>query len=137
MKKAMNNTGKFAITLIAMFLIGFTQATIAGGKNEGPAEVKLVRSEKNKPVFQLNMNNKVADEYYVKVKDGLGNILYAETLKGTNVWRRYLLDIEESDFTDPNFKLSFEVTGVKSRKTVTYNVTRDTHVINDISIAKL
>lgn len=143
MKKAINSTRKITIVLITMFTLGlspltkgFSQAAYTSFKEESPAEFKFLNKVDSRPVFQLNMNNKEDDQFWVRVKDGDGKVLYSETLTGKNAWRQYLLDVSDDDFNDPEFKLRFEVKSLTTHRTFVYNVSRDTHVVSDISIAK-
>lgn len=135
------NTRKIGIVFVTMFVIGIStasaQATFTSVKSYSPVEFKYLSKVNNQPLFQLNMNNNEADEYYVKVKDGTGSILYSEKVKGKKILRKYLLDINEEDLNSSEFKLSFEVIKTSTHEKMVYKVTRDSHVVEDIQVAQL
>ena len=136
MKKAIINAKKITIVLMIIFTITFSQTGFAF-KNENPVELRFVENIKDHPLFQLRMHNTEEEEFLIKVKDGSGNVLYSETLKGINISRRYLLDIDQEDMYDIGFNLRFEVTRIKNNETQVYNVTRNTQVVQNILVAKL
>jgi hypothetical protein len=125
------------ILFVGFFTMGFSPKAFKNVKNENPIEVKFLSKVRDMPVFQLNINNEETGAFFIKVKDGFGNVLLKETLTGKKVWRKYLLEIEASDFHNADFQLVFEVTHVTTNKTSVYNVTRNTRMVEDISIAKL
>ena len=140
----MVNTRKIAIVLTTIITMGFShstkgfsQASTTSLRYETPVEFKFVSKADGRPLFQLNMNNKEEDQFIVKVKDADGKVLYSETLTGKNVWRKYVLDVSEDDFNDEEFKLRFEVKRIKTHDTFVYNVTRNTRIVSDLSIAQL
>ena len=133
----MINTRNMTILFVGFFTMGFTPKAFKNNKTESPIEVKFLNKVKSKPVFQLNINNEETGTFTIKVKDGFDYVLFKETLSGKKVWRNYLLEVEEADFHNADFRLVFEVTNLKTNKTSAYNVTRNTRMVEDISIAKL
>lgn len=141
MKTAINRTKMITMGLITIFIMGFTQPAISqvplfNEADQNPIELKAIGPLNKQPLFQLNVNNTEAGEFLVKVKDAIGVLLYSETLKGKNIWRKYRLDVSEEDL-DANFKVSFEITNVKTRETFVYNATRNSRVIEEVVVAKL
>ena len=80
--------------LISFFIMWSTQAVFANNGKD-PVELKAISNLNKKPVFQLKMNNADAGEFVVRVKDGNGDVFYSERLKGKNVTRKYIIDINE------------------------------------------
>ena len=137
MKQVLINTRNMTILFVGFFTMGFSPKALKNIKKESPIEVKFLNKVKDMPVFQLNVNNEENGAFFIKVKDGFGNVLLRETLNGKKVWRKYLLEIEASDFHNADFQLVFEVTNVTTNTTSVYNVTRNTRMVEDISVAKL
>ena len=79
--------------------MALAQATFAGSKSDDPIEFKFIGKIKNRPVFQLNLNNNEAEEYLISIKDENYDLLYSEKVKAKdpNFSRKYALDIDESD----------------------------------------
>ena len=100
MKTAIKKTKMIIMGLISFFIMGSTQAVFANNGKD-PVELKAISNLNKKPVFQLKMNNADAGEFVVRVKDGNGDVLYSETLKGKNVTRTYKFDINEETLLEP------------------------------------
>jgi uncharacterized protein YfaS (alpha-2-macroglobulin family) len=137
MKQAITTTKMLSIGLIAVCGMGFSKATFAQMKPGDPTELTYIGKNINDPVFQLKLNNQKVDEYFITIKDENLNVLYSEKIKGTNLIRKYQLDIEEADINEPQFGLKVEVTSAKTHNTETYNISTKTSVREDIVVAKL
>ena len=125
--------------LFTLCTMGLSQATFAGLKTDDPIEFKFVGKIKNRPVFQLNLNNNEAEEYFIRIKDENYDVLYSEKVKATdaNFSRKYGLDIEEDDLNAPGFAVIVEVTSTKTRKTQVYKISSHRSVTENIIVAKL
>ena len=137
MKQTINATKMITMGLFTLCTMGFTNATFAGTKTDNPAELKFIGKIKNQPVFQLNLNNDASGEYFVNIKDANYNVLYSEKIKGENLSRKYLLDIDASQLCDPAFGVRVEVTSAKTHKTQVYKISSQTSVTENIEVAKL
>jgi len=135
MKTAIKKTKMITIALLSVFTMGFSQAALSNNGEQNPVELKAVGNINKQPLFELKLNNIESDEFLIKVKDGNGDLLYSETLKGKNLYRRYRLDINEEEFNA--FHLRFEIKRIKTHETFVYNVTRNSRVVEDIIVAKL
>lgn len=134
--KAINKTKNIVTGLVALFTVGFTNPSFSQSKSESPIEIRVIGNINDSPLFQFTANNTEVSAYLIKVKDADGNLLYSESLKGKNVWRKYRIDITKEDLDDA-FKVRFEVTNLKSHETFVYNATRNSRVVEDIVVAKL
>lgn len=95
----MNRTIKSAaLGLVALVAVNFASATPTPYNNA--AELKLVGRANNQPLYQLNINNTTAQEVVVIVKDVQGEVLHYEVLKGTNLSRTFLLNVDASQEAD-------------------------------------
>ena len=139
MKQAMKTTRMITMGLFTLCTMGLSQATFAGLKTEDPVEFKFIGKVKNNPVFQLNLNNNEAEEYFIRIKDENYDVLYSEKVKAkdANFSRKYGLDIEEDDLNAPGFAVIVEVTSSKTHKTQVYKISSHTTVNENIIVAKL
>jgi hypothetical protein len=87
-----------ALGLVALVTVNLASATSTPYTNA--AELKLVGRQNNQPVYQLSINNSTAQEVIVIVKDVQGEVLHYEVLKGTNLSRNFLLNVDASQEAD-------------------------------------
>lgn len=137
MKQAMKTTRMITMGLFTLCTMGLSKATFAGLKTENPGELKFIGKIKNRPVFQLNLNNDGTEQYFIHIKDENSNVLYSEKVTGENISRRYQLDIDEADLNSPTFGVRVEVTSAKTHKTEVYKISSHTSVTENIIVAKL
>ena len=139
MKQAIKATRMITMGIFTLCTMGMSQATFAGSKTENPVEFKFIGKVKSNPVFQLNLNNNEAEEYFISIKDENHTVLYWEKIKATdpNFTRNYRLDIDEDDLNAPGFGVTVEVTSSKTHKTSVYNISSHTTVKESIIVAKL
>lgn len=121
----MNRTIKSAaLGLVALVAVNFASATPTPYNNA--AEIKLVGRANNQPLYQLNINNTTAQEVVVIVKDVQGEILHYEVLKGTNLSRTFLLNVDASQEAD----LRVEVINRNSRNKAVLEFADSTSPLN-------
>ncbi len=139
MKQAMKTTRMITIGLFTLCTMGLSQATFAGLKTGDPIEFKFIGKIKNNPVFQLNLNNNEAEEYFITIKDENYDVLYSEKVKAKNAnfSRKYQIDIDEADLNAFGFGITVEVTSAKTHKTEVYKISSHTTVNENIVVAKL
>lgn len=134
--KAINKNTLFTILLSAFCSISFAQIPVAKSSKEAAMELKLVSYMKSGPLFQLNVNNKEKDDYFISIRDENNDVLFSESIKGENLSREYLVNLEGADFNDPGFKVSFEIRSKKLHKTTTYKINNRV-LAEDIQISKV
>ena len=139
MKHAIKTTKMITMGLFTLCTMGLSQATFAGLKSDNPVEFKFVGKVKNRPVFQLNLNNIEAEEYFIRIKDENYDVLYSEKVKAEqlNFSRNYGLDIEEDELNAPGFAVIVEVTSAKTHVTQVYKISSHRSVTENIVVAKL
>ena len=135
----MKTTRMITMGLFTLCTMGLSQSTFAGIKTDNPIEFKFIGKIKNYPVFQLNLNNNGAEEYFIRIRDENYEVLYAEKVKAkqVNFSRKYGLDIDEADLNAPGFEVIVEVTSAKTHKTQVYKISSHTTVNENIVVAKL
>ena len=137
MKQSFKTTKMITMGLFTLCTMGLINPTFANAKTDNPVELKFIGKIKDQPVFQLNLNNTEADEYYINIKDANFNILYSEKIKGENLSRKYQLDIDASELNTSEFGVTVEVTSAKTHKTQVYKICSHTSVTENIEVAKL
>lgn len=128
------NYKKIAIALATVFTLALSSTAFAANTNETSAELKFVGTDKNLPVFQLNLNNSDNTSYVVTVKDAEGNVLFSEKLTGEKISRSYKLNSEDAEVVAGT---TFEVTNGKTKNTSVYKVTNSVKIVTDVEVAKL
>lgn len=132
MKKIFSNNHLIAIAFFTMFSVAIAPAAMATEKNPAvPVEMKFTGLIRNQPVFQLNFTgNPQQNEFTIIITDDYGNSLYRENIKGEIFIKKFLLNIDEiADNT-----LRFEIFCNKTKKSVVYEVNRNTRLVQDIAI---
>jgi hypothetical protein len=142
MKKAIIKTRTIITAFITIFILGFTQVAQSEEKvtpvetKQTSVDFKFIAKLNRGPLFQLNMNNAEPGEFLIKVRDADGNLLYSENLKGVDISRKYQLAFESEELYQA-FYVKFEITSIKTNKTLIFNATNRNRVVSDIIIAKL
>ena len=133
----MNAAKMITVALIALCTIGSSNTALASKNPNEPMELKYVGKTENQPVFQLNLNNPNASEYFISIKDQSGKVLYSEKVKGENIRRNYRFDINDFDLSSPDFGITVQVTTAKTHQTEVFHVKSTTHVVENYEVAKL
>src|ERR1044072_9578463 len=112
------NFGKLTIAALSLTL-AFTSPVAAneGGKDNPKTELKFIGNMENQPVFELNLANKVEDEYTVTLRDEYCNVLFTDKFKGAGLTKKFMLRSE--DFGDAALNVT-----VKSKNANTTEVYR-------------
>ncbi|MDZ4809819.1 MAG: hypothetical protein SGI96_16380 [Bacteroidota bacterium] len=135
MKKIFNNNRLIVLAFFTVFSVAMSPAVIAGEPNPAvPAELIFAGMVQNQPLFQLNVaGNALQDEFTIIITDEGGNTLYRENIKGQNFTKKFLLNTEElGDNT-----VRFEVFCNKTKKSVMYEVNRNSRFVQDVAIYEM
>jgi hypothetical protein len=135
--KAIKKTKMITMGLFTLCAMGLTNATFAETRTDTPSSLKFVGKVNDRPVFQLSLNNSDAEQYFINIKDENNNVLYSERVKGTNLSRRYQLDVSDADLASAGFGIKVEVTSARTHKTTTYKISSQTKVSENIVVAQL
>ena len=134
MKRIVRNN---RILVIAFFTV-FSVASITGMANDGskvlPVELKYAGHVNNQPLYKLIVKgNTEHDEFTIIIKDDNRNTLYLENIKGESFSKSFLLNTEEmGDDT-----LHFEIISKKTKKSVAYEINRNTHLEEEMVISAM
>ena len=135
MKKIFSNNRLIAIAFFTMFTAGITPSLLANDpKPAVPVELTFAGYIKNQPLFQLNFTgNAQQDEFTIIISDEYGITLYKENIKGEIFNKKFLLNTDEiGDNT-----LRFEIFCKKTNNSVTYEVNRNSRLIQDVKIREI
>ena len=126
--------GKLAVAALGLTL-AFTTPSMAndGEKGDHKTELKFIGNMENQPVFELNLANKVEDEYTVTFRDEYGNVLYNEKFKGTGLTKKFLLKSE--DFGDA--ALNVTVKSKNGNTTEVYAINKSQSYVEETLVSKV
>ena len=121
--------------MIALFIaLGFSTVAQANDpKKDSTVEFKYIGEIKNKPVFQLNVQNDNEDEYTISIADQHGEVLYFSRVKGKNVNRKFMLNTDELDGS----LLRVEVKAKRNDKAEVFEIVNNTRLVQETSVSKL
>ena len=138
MKTLLINTRAALVTLVAVLTL--TGSAMANGKeknpkekNSIPVELKYVGQLNDQPLFELAFSAEEENEYVVIIRDEFGTVLYKDNVKGAAFTKKFLLNTEELG----NVSLKFEVFGKKTDKTATFQIDRNSRIVEDLAVTKL
>ena len=135
MKHGIIKNKAILIAIIATFTTAVSNPVMAAVKTDPPVtEVKYLGFVGRNPVFELKLNNVVADSYSISIRDASGTVIFSERLNGANISRKYRIDTEEEI---PEGGLRFEVRSLKSKKTETYVAGVTENITRQVAVTKL
>lgn len=104
---------------------------IANDNVEAPVELKYINNATlESPIYQLRLNNQSKGTYAVAIKDETGELLYNETVSGSQIVRNYRFDTQ----LPANVKLTFEVSDVKNNTVKVYNFSKSAKTVEVVVI---
>lgn len=133
MKTTKNIAKVLTFTFFAFLTLGTSLTGFAGVSDSTPVELKFVGNLQNQPVFQLDLHNEKAGEYFIIIKDANSEVIFSETLKGTQISRKYKFLTEEVDISS----LQLEITNKKENTTTVYTVNRQLRTVQDVVINRV
>ena len=135
MKKIFRSNRLIAIAFFTVFTTGTASIAMASNSNYViPVELKFVGTIKSQPLFELSFaGNPDHDEFTIVIRDESGTSLYRENIKGENFSKKFLLNTDEIG----DEILHFEVISKKSKKRVVYEVSRNSHFVEEMVVSEL
>lgn len=132
MKKIVSNNRILAIAFFTVFSVASMTAMANDGKRVLPVELKYAGHVNNQPLYKLIVKgNSEHDEFTVIIRDEKGSILYRENIKGEAFSKSFLLNTEEMG----DDVLNFEIISKNTRKSVSYQINRNTHLEEEMVIS--
>lgn len=96
---------KSAVALQLFLLLTAGMAASAQINEKHLSEMKVAGRMNNEPVYELHINNASFGKYTIVISDEAGIPLYEETLSGTNISRKFLLNKDELGNTGVVFEV--------------------------------
>lgn len=119
----------------AVFLLSFTTASFAKNEdNTNYATLHFVGKVDRLPVFRLVISNAEDASFLLKVKEGNGDIIFSEKLRGNAIVKLYKLDTENAELINTT---TFEVTNAATNKTTVYKLNNYSKTVEEVFITKL
>lgn len=138
MKRVMKNYSTMAIALIVALTLN-TASVLANdevkntNKNIPGVEFKYIGTKENQPVFLLNLVNAEDDEYIVSFRDKNGNVLYSDRLKGANISKRFVLNVDEIGTSE----LNVEIKSRKNNQVQAYKIGTTQSIVTETVVNKV
>ncbi|MBL7743296.1 MAG: hypothetical protein JNN00_07425 [Chitinophagaceae bacterium] len=130
MKRVIHNNRIVVIAFFTVFSVASLTASANGSKTL-PIELKYTGHVNNQPLYKLIVKgNAEPDEFTISIRDSKGNILFRENIKGESFTKSFLLNTEEMGDDD----LHFEISSKKTKKLVTYEINRHSHLVEEAVI---
>jgi hypothetical protein len=116
-------------------LLSFSTVTLANDddKASAVAAFKFVGNVKDQPIFELQLNNREADEFNVTFRDDNGNVIYKEVFKGASITKKFMLKAEDKGSATLNVVVRSKATG----QTAEYIINRHQITTNEITVNKV
>ena len=122
-----------AMSLFFVLSLNLTASATDEDKKPSTIELKMISNANEAPVFQLDLNNKEVEEFYVTIKDNFGNTLYSDKIKGSNISKKFKLNPE--GMSDESIRV--EVRSKKTNKSEVYTINRSSKYIQETVVNKL
>lgn len=130
MKKIFRNSKLIAVAFLTIFSFAASASNSIEPNPVLPAELKYAGMLKENPVFELNVDGNVQDEYLITISDINGSRLYSEKIKADKFTKRFLLNAEELG----EEKLYFTVYSKNNNKSAVYEISSSTRYINETTV---
>jgi len=122
-----------AMSLFFVLSLNLTASATDEDKKPSTIQLKMISNATEAPVFQLDLNNKEVEEFYVTIKDNFGNTLYSDKIKGSNISKKFKLNPE--GMSDESIRV--EVRSKKTNKSEVYTINRSSKYIQETVVNKL
>ena len=135
MKTIKNILNKAAGIFAVVFLLSFTTASFGQTEDKtNYATLQFVGKVDRLPVFRLVILNEKEGSFLLKVKQGNGDVIFSEKLKGNSIAKLYKLDTENTELINAT---TFEVTNAATNKTTVYKLNNYLKTVEEVFITKL
>ena len=134
MKRIFRNNRVIVLAFFTVFSVASTAALANGGDKDLPVALKYAGLVNNQPLYKLIVSgNNGADEYTIVIRDENKNTIYRENIKGESFTKSFVLNTDEiGDDT-----IHFEIISKTSKKSVAYEVSRNTYVQEKIVVTEV
>jgi hypothetical protein len=109
---------------------GFSQGQYLA-KNNNPV-IRYLGVLEDKLIFQIDLNGAPNDKLLVSIKDDDGNLLFSERVKDQKFSRKVAIEKEMFE----GRKVMFIIQGAKESSEQTFQVSRNTRLVEDVVVAR-
>jgi hypothetical protein len=135
--KARNTARKTILNLgfVSMFLFGLIPSALKAQEKGKPDSVTInyIGMLDEKPLFQIEFDNKEGAAYRVSITDDSGETLYSEKFNDKKFSRKFKL--ESPEFSQS--RLTFTITSEKEKHTQVFVINSNFRTVPDYSITRL
>lgn len=125
MKRIIRNKRIIVIAFFTVFSVAASEAVANEVPKELPVELKYAGSINEQPLYKLTVaGNTELDEFTIIIRDENTNVLFSENIKAESFTKSFLLNTNE--IGDDN--LHFEIINKKTKKSLTYEINRYSHL---------
>jgi flagellar hook assembly protein FlgD len=126
-------TGAMVVCVLLVTTFSFA-ANAQSISSEGiNPEVKYLGTIQGKLVFQIDLQSVSENNPYVSIRDEEGNVLFTERIRDNKFSRKFAFEKEEFE----GKKLSFVIYNGKEATAQSFQVSRNTRVVEDVMITRL
>jgi hypothetical protein len=137
MKRVIKNYSTMAMALVVALTLNsvtvLANDEVKNTKNIPGLDFRYIGNKENQPVFMLNLVNAEEDEYTISFRDKNGNVLYSERLKGSNITKRFLLNVDEIG----SGELNVEIKSKKNNQVQLYKIGTTQSVVTETVVNKI
>ena len=119
--------------LFVNFIPGIAQAQDTTNPLATEVVIKYVGALDEKPVFQIEFDNKEGENFILSLKDEDGNIIFHERFKDKRFSKKFQLDRSDLD----NVKLIMTVYSLKDKQSQVFEINKNIRVVQDVFVTKL
>lgn len=124
---------RFGVAALLFMNLTPASAQAVAEESEPFINISYAGTAKNQAQFQFDMVNDNTESYMLTIQGDDGVVLYKEKIDKRTFTKKFALDNSEHQTS----KLVFSVTGLKSKKTQTYEVIPQVRTVQDAIISKL
>lgn len=135
MNKIFSNKRLMVVAFFTVFSLAAAHSAMANDSSRVlPVELKYIGSIKDQPILLLSFaGNAEENDFTIIIRDKDGNSLYSENIKGENFYKKFLLTNEDAG----NGALRFEIISKRSKKTVVFEVNRQSRFVEEMVVNKV
>ncbi|MCW3108198.1 MAG: hypothetical protein JWQ09_2704 [Segetibacter sp.] len=135
-KQITSSVLKSIFTSAILVSVLFMNSANAAEKNSGkatPYELKYVGKLQEHPIFQLDVENSLKEDVYIRLEDEVGNNLYADKFNEKNFSKKFQFDISDGIST----KIKMILISKNSRQTQVFEINNVQKLVENVVVTKL
>lgn len=131
--KSTITTAAFAFMLIAGSIPSVAQTAEKNAETEIPVKVTYLGKVNFQPVFQIDIDNRKANDLYVTMKDEDGTLLYADRFNNLVFSKKFRFDTEDAG----SMNVTLSLTSKKEKKTQVLKFSNVFTTVEDVVVTRV